>query len=106
MYYHYGTCVACTLVLLQGIHYTVKLQGHYEQTGSAHLFAIQVPSELGLEAIKYWIMRKRDLISQRFTKPLARNVLLRTYVSPLVIKKKLNCLRKSYQNIFPMKSTY
>ena len=27
-----------------------------------------IPTELGLEAIEYWIMRKRDLISQRFTK--------------------------------------
>ena len=27
-----------------------------------------IPTELGLEAIEYWIMRKRDLIPQRFTK--------------------------------------
>ena len=27
-----------------------------------------VPTELGLEAIEYWIMRKRDLIGQGFTK--------------------------------------
>ena len=27
-----------------------------------------IPSELGLEAIEYWIMRKRNLVSQRFTK--------------------------------------
>ena len=27
-----------------------------------------IPTELGLEAIEYWIMRKRDLISQRFIK--------------------------------------
>ena len=27
-----------------------------------------VTTELGLEAIEYWIMRKRDLIPQRFTK--------------------------------------
>ena len=26
------------------------------------------PTEFGLEAIEYWIMRKRDLIPQRFTK--------------------------------------
>ena len=25
------------------------------------------PTEFGLEAIEYWIMRKRDLIQQRFT---------------------------------------
>ena len=28
------------------------------------------PTELGLEAIEYWIMRKRGLIPQRFTKNL------------------------------------
>ena len=27
-----------------------------------------IPTELSLEAIKYWIMRKRDLIPQLFTK--------------------------------------
>ena len=26
-----------------------------------------IPTELGLEAIQFWIMRKRDLIPQRFT---------------------------------------
>ena len=93
------------------------------------------PTEFGLEAIEYWIMRKRDLIQQRFTtefilelikfilkkitfyftlkcligsleQPRAQNVLLHTYFSPLVIKKKFNCLCKSYQNIFPIKSVY
>ena len=27
-----------------------------------------IPTELGLETIEYWIMRKRNLIPQRFTK--------------------------------------
>ena len=27
-----------------------------------------IPTELGLEGIEYWIMRKRDLIPQHFTK--------------------------------------
>ena len=27
-----------------------------------------IPTDLGLEAIEYWIMRKRDFIPQRFTK--------------------------------------
>ena len=29
-----------------------------------------VPTELGLESIEYWIMRKQGLIPQRFTKNL------------------------------------
>ena len=92
-----------------------------------------VPTELGREAIEYWIMKKQDLIPQRFTKefilesiefifknfyltlkclirslkqPWAQNVLVHLHVSPLVLKKKLNCLCKSYQNLFPMKSVY
>ena len=34
-----------------------------------------IPTELGLEAIEYWIMRKRYLIPQRFTKDLLSNQL-------------------------------
>ena len=30
-------------------------------------FCTSIPTELGLEAIKYWIMTKRDLIPQYFT---------------------------------------
>ena len=92
-----------------------------------------IPTELGLEGIEYWIMRKRGLIPQHFTKKFilisiefllknnnfsfdfkmfdqifgklwAQNVLLHMHVSSLAIKKKLNCLRKGYQIIFPMKS--
>ena len=29
-----------------------------------------IPTELGLESIEYWIMEKRDLVPQRFTKEL------------------------------------
>ena len=31
-------------------------------------FHASIPTELGLEAIEYWIMRKRDFIPQRFAK--------------------------------------
>ena len=34
-----------------------------------------IPTELGLEAIEYWIMRKRYLIPQRLTKDLLSNQL-------------------------------
>ena len=27
-----------------------------------------IPNDIGLDAIEYWIMKKRDLIPQRFTK--------------------------------------
>ena len=91
-----------------------------------------VPTEFGLETIEYWIMRKRDVTGQRFAKEFilesnefilrnnsflfdskmfnqiigTKHMLCHTHVSPLVIKKKLNCLRKGCQNIFPMKSIY
>ena len=87
---------------------------------------ILLPTEIGLEAIKYWIMsftKECILESIEFVlknnfyltikclirsleQTWAQNVLLHKHVSPLVIKKKLKCLGKSYQNIFPMKSVY
>ena len=94
-----------------------------------------MPTEIGLEAIEYWSMRKRNLMTQCFAKefileliefilkndnltfdskifnrslqqPWAQNVLSHMHVSTLVIKNKLNCLPKSYQNTSPMKSAY
>ena len=39
-------------------------------------------------------------------KPWPQNMFPHTHISPLVIKKKINCLLESCQNIFSMKSVY
>ena len=91
-----------------------------------------IPTEHGLEAIEYWIMRKRDFIPQRFTKefiPESIEFILKN--NKFLFHSKMFCriigtamgtkcaplyacltigyqeeTKYSYQNIFPMKSVY